>query len=882
MDTEYWEKENPRPLKRWRIFDNRTWKIFAFLILVATPSRTQDLLESWQAHRDLEAASMFNRLPWISIGPTFQGGRVETIDCPVDQPGVIYVGFGSGGLWKTTNQGLTWELIFGHEATHSIGDVAVSVSNPQVVYLGTGENLRASQGFAFPGTGVYRSDNGGQTWTHLGLSDTHHIGRVVVDPTDPALVFVAALGHFWTPNAQRGLYVSHNGGRTWDQALYINDSIGVVDVAWDAANQILYAATWEMPAGRGSGLYKSVNLGKDWERLEHGFPVHENLGRIGLTISPTHPGNLYACLDNRNQILLDNQKQVAGLEVYRSRDHGESWTITHKEPLGNYSGFGWSFGDIRVSPTDRNEIYVLGIHLLRSLDGGKTFERMGGQIHHLVPSPAKTLHLDQHDLYLDPMQSDRMILGNDGGVYISVDQGENWFHTNNLPAAEFYDLAVENISDQPYGYGGTQDNSSLYGPIPVSRPSSDLEPWQYVWLDPWSGGDGFTTLPDPIYPNRVYFESQNGYLNRKDLTTGVTTYIRPNTDDPQYPLRTHWFTPYILSIHYPSTLYFGAHKVYKSMNSGDNWLRISHDLTYSADPVRKSRSLSTLVESPLSPGLLYAGTEKGAVWISRDDGINWIEISQGLPYKMVNYICPSRHKKGRLFLVMKGMDDDDYSSYLFQSDNHGKSWNQIDTGLPEEPVNCILEDPLLESMLLVGTNRGVYLTPDLGMTWTGISGTLPTLPVMRIRWADQDRYLVAATHGGSLYCCFAEPIRHYLKTVDPSRLSWLGFEEPYRPTEGDFQGDLNWDGYKPMILYWYQPDPGMMTLEVLDSNETIVYSEEINGLSGFNVWEWDLIINENPDPGLYPIPEYKIPDPGSYQIKLLGQGSVLRSTIRVY
>jgi len=854
--------------------------LMASLLFATQEMIGQNVFESYKMLQDMEDHSVFSGLKWKSIGPSFQGGRVETLDSPVDQPNVIYAGFGAGSLWKSIDQGLSWNCIFGDQATFSIGDVALSESNPGTIYLGTGENLRATRGYTYPGTGMYKSVNGGISWTNTGLTDTHHIGRVVIDPNNEDLVFVAAIGHMWSPNSERGLFMSKDGGKVWEKILFISDSVGVVDVAWDNVNKILYAAAWEMIQGTRSGIYKSVDFGKKWVKCKDGFPGNEGIGRIGLAVSKTHPKVVYATLDNRNNRTNRKDSEIIGLEVYRSNNSGETWTKMNSGFLDEYSGFGWAFGDIRISPVDDKEIYVLGVHTLHSTDGGKTYNRLGGKISHLLPNPGVSLHLDNHDLFIDPVNPDRLILGNDGGVFFSYDRGDTWLHSNTIPVAEMYDLKIDG-SNPTMAYAGTQDNSGIYGPVKLGKPVEDPANWKYVWLDPWSGGDGFITVPDPTDPSTVYYESQNGYLNRKNMTTGETVFIQPKTEADESPLRTSWLTPYFVSIHSSSTLYYGANKVYKSINRGDSWYRLSPDLCYSEDPFRKSRAITALAESPVKSGILYAGTEKGAVWVSRNDGINWFEISGDLPTKSVGQLCPSKHQESRVYLVMKAVDEDDYHPYLFLSENKGASWKSISEGLPDDRINYILEDPYLTELIYIGTDRGVLISPDRGKNWTAISKGLTTASIQKLAWAEENNYLIAATHGQSMFTCFAAPIRKYFKSVDPSTESLLAVQTGYLPGKKDFPGDWDWTRSVPAAVYWYQPKEGLMTVSVTDSGEKEVFSGRLTATIGLNFWEWDLIMSQKDDSGLYPVPEYKFPAPGTYQITVQGQGIIIRSSMDV-
>jgi photosystem II stability/assembly factor-like uncharacterized protein len=840
----------------------------------------QNPFESFQKFRKMEDNSVFNGMLWNQIGPSFQGGRVETIECPPGQPNVIYAGFGAGSLWKSTDQGLSWTCIFLDQATFSIGDVALSRSNPDILYLGTGENLRATRGYTYPGSGMYKSINAGKTWSSIGLHDSHHIGRVVVDPNNPDLVFVAAIGHMWSPNAERGLFLSKDGGKSWKNILFISENVGVVDVVWDHINKIIYASSWEMIQGKGSGIYKSTNLGVNWEKCTNGFPENEGIGRIGLAVSPSQPQIIYASLDNRNKQSEKGSSELIGLEIYQSENSGKTWKKMNSAFLDNYSGFGWAFGDIRVSPLNSKEIYILGVHVLHSKDGGKTTSRLGGMISHLMPSKAETLHLDHHDLFIDASNPDRLLLGNDGGVYISSDKGLNWLHCNTIPVAEIYDLKIDS-RNQPVAYSGTQDNSSVFGPLQLGKPIDGPADWKYVWLDPWSGGDGFITIPDPTDPNSVYYESQNGNLNRKNMATGETVFIQPTTEADESPMRNSWLTPYFVSVHSSSSLYYGANRVYKSIDRGDSWFRLSPDLCYTTDLVRKSRAITALAQSPLDARLLYAGTEKGAAWVSRDDGINWIEISEGLEYKSVGQICPSRHLDSRVYLVMKSVEEDDYRPYLFLSENKGSTWKLISTDLPEDRINCILEDPFLPDLIFIGTDRGVFLSPDKGISWTSISKLLTTASVQNLVWAQDHEYLVAGTHGLSLFSFFAVPVRKYFKSVDPNSASLLAVHNGYLPGKKDFPGDLDWSRRIPASAYWFQPVGGNMSLSITDKNSKEILSRRIEAVAGINTWSWDLVLNHKPDLGLYPVPEYKIPAPGTYEIIIQGQGIVLRSNLEI-
>ncbi len=831
-----------------------------------------------ERHRYLEDNSPFAGINWLSIGPSFQGGRVETIDCPIDQPGVIYAGFGSGSLWKTTNQGFDWECIFNNELSNSIGDLAISVSNPDVLYLGTGENLRASRGFSYPGTGIYKSTDAGKNWFNMGLTDSHHIGRVVVDPSDPNIVFVAAIGHFWSKNEERGLFMTKDGGQNWENILYISDSTGVVDVAWDPASRILYAAAWDMTSGENSGIYRSENMGKHWDLINNGFPVNQGIGRIGLAISPSRPEIVYALVDNRNGISTDSISNIIGAEVYRSEDFGKSWKKTHKEALINYSGFGWAFGDIRISPFDHNDIYILGVYLMNSSDGGQHFSRIGGQVNHIIPNSGSSLHLDQHDLYIDPLHPNFLVLGNDGGVYLSYNKGSSWLHCNTIPAAEFYDISVVD-EDTVRIYGGTQDNSSIKGFVIPEDPETYKNSWEYVWLDPWSGGDGFSTFESSGNKNIVLYESQNGYLSLKNMLNGETKHIKPSPDSDEKPLRNSWFTPYFISEHDGETIYYGANKVYKSIDQGESWIRLSPDLSYSEDESKKSRSITAIAESPLTAGLLFAGTEKGVVWVSRNDGTKWIEISKGINKSKILQIIPSTHNNSLVYLVSKGMDNDDYSPYIFMSENLGKSWRKISLGLPYESVNCLIEDPVIQGLLYAGTDRGIYCSQDNGDNWLSLSKTLPTTSVHQLKFIKNHKYLLAATHGMSLFLAHTEAVRTFFANSLDDEPFFMTAIDGRLPLQNDYSGDWNLKTSRKMQISFFWPDIEVVSISLYNEKDESVYKESFPASKGINQWSWNLIIESKLDKSLYPVPEINFPETGYYTIIIEGPSGKTRGPV---
>ncbi len=756
----------------------------------ATDWATRSL--AWEEHQRMERESPFRDIPWRAIGPKQAGARVEAIAVPPGNHGTMYVGIGSGNLWKTENGGITWTPIFENESAFAIGDVAVAPSNPDVVWVGTGETQPRHSGYSYSGTGVFKSIDAGETWTHMGLPETHHIGKVMIDPDDPDVVHVAAIGRFWTPNPERGVFRTVDGGQTWEHTLFVDEYTGAVEMAMDPDDsRILYAATWQAVAGTadeggpGSRIYKSSDRGATWSMLEAGLPGGR-LGRIGLDVAPTNPDVVYAFIDNQNPYVApaaaaggrggrrgrgggNNNREIIGGEIYRSDDKGESWYKANVEDTYPFFGvYGWKFTDVRVSPASEDEIFALGNRAYHSTDGGKTFEQIGETIIRLHDTRGLVMHLDHHEIWIDPLNPDRVLLGNDGGLYESHDRGRTWLHFNNIPAAEFYSISVD--LEVPYNvFGGTQDNAALYGPSDADAADHTDDPWENVYLDRWTGGDSFDTLRDPTNPDIVYYEHQHGAMLRMDITGSDVQSggdsaegIRARAPEGSAPWRFSWYTPIIISNHDPRTLIVGANYVLRSRNRGDDWAVMSPDLSDEGGGMRAVVPFGTITmlsESRLLPGVLYAGTESGKIWLTTDDGDNWERVSDGLPQKWVSRVVASEHSLQRVYASFTGYREDDFSAYLFVSEDFGASWTPISNGLPGESINVIAEDPTHENILYVGTDLGVYVSLDRGASWHSLSATLPTTPVHDLEVHPRDPEIVIGTHGRSVWVMNVDEVR---------------------------------------------------------------------------------------------------------------------------
>ena len=832
---------------------------------------------AWESFSKNKNASSFSGLKWDLIGPTINSGRVEAMDVLPDKPGTIYAGFGTGNLWKTTNHGLSWEAIFDNHAAYSIGDISIAPSNPDIVYVGTGESLRAKRGHTIPGAGIYRSEDAGKTWKSIGLVGTHHIGRIAVHPTNPDIVFVAALGSFYSPSEERGIYKTENGGESWEKVIYINDRVGANDVVFAPTDpSILYASTWycsEDKAGPGGTLHKSTDGGKTWHVINNGFPAGEMNGRTGLAVSHQDSNKVYAFTDNVNA----GYENGSG-ELYLSLDGGESWKKTHQKNLKILNTFGEVFTDCIVNPKDDNEIYLLGINVLRSTDGGENFESLKGTVEHIRPSPANFFHLDHHEMWINPNNPDHIIVGNDGGVYISYDTGSTWMHYNNLSVGEFYFVRTDN--DTPYNiYSGTQDDSAVRGPAKTLK-NEGTDGWEYVWIDPWGGGDGIVVSPDTENSDIVYYESQNGAIRRKSMSTGESKSIRPRLPkDSKNRLYNEWLTPFFTSTYTPHTLYYGANYIFKSTDRGDSWKLISPDLSSSSDPKRTGNGIIAMEESPNRQGLLYAGTSKGAAWVSKDYGGSWTEISVGLPAKYIKSFAPSKFQASRVYLTQSAIGEDDLKAYVYRSEDFGASWENITSNLPQVPVNVILEDPVYENVLYAGTFNGVFVSLNRGDSWHVLGSEMPNSFVSDMTIQERENDLIAVTHGRGIFKIDLESLHNYLKN-NSEKAEILYISKAILP-KGDASGKPDFSSYENLAINYYSPSAQKLKLSITDKEGNFVYTKEISALKGLNTYSWDLILGPmlSDDPYLFNF--VKLAKAGDYTIHLTGEQMDIESTFTI-
>ncbi len=724
--------------------------LFAPVAAAAAPKKSEKKDEK---KKEPWSAETFAGLELRGIGPAVASGRVGDIAIHPSDESIWYVAAASGGVWKTINAGTTWSPIFDKQGSYSIGCLAIDPKDPLVVWVGSGENnVQRSVSY---GDGVYKSVDGGRTWENVGLKASEHIGKILIDPRDSNVVYVAAQGPLWSAGGDRGLYKTTDGGKTWKAVLQISENTGVTDVVLDPRDpDVLYAAAhqrrrhvWGIVAGGPeSGLHKSADGGATWKKLTNGLPSEE-IGRIGLALAPSDPGTLYA--------IVEAAGKASGF--YRSQDGGSSW----EKRSDHVSGSPQYYQEIFVDPKDADRIYSMDAWAHVSEDGGKTFRRLGERFK----------HVDNHALWIDPDDSEHLLMGSDGGIYESWDRAATWDFKSNLSLAQFYRVAVDNAAPFYNLYGGTQDNNTLGGPSrTVSASGITNDDW-FVTV----GGDGFQSRVDPTDPNIVYSQWQYGGLVRYDRKSGELIDIKPVEEAGEEPLRFFWDSPLIVSPHAPTRLYFAANKVFRSDDRGDSWRRVSPDLTrrfdrntlkimgrvWGPDAVFKNSASSyfgnvvALAESPKVEGLLYAGTDDGLVQVSEDGGASWRKIERFPGVPEMTYVArldAGKHDASTVYAAFDNHKMGDFKPYLLKSADRGRTWTSIAGDLPARgSVYALAEDHVDPQLLFAGTEFGVFFTTDGGKKWTQLKGGMPVIAVRDLAIQERENDLVVATFGRGFY-----------------------------------------------------------------------------------------------------------------------------------
>lgn len=875
-------------------------------------------IKSFEQRKKLVENSILGEVAFTNIGPAIQSGRVADIDVNSMDPTHFFVAYASGGLWKTVNNGTSFEPLFDSEMVMTIGDIAVDWPS-NTIWVGTGE-VNSSRS-SYSGTGIFKSGDGGRTWTHMGLGESHHIGRILLHPGNPDIAWVAALGHLYSRNMERGVYKTTDGGKTWTRTLFVNDNTGAVDIALDPANpDILFAAAWERSrsawnfseSGPGSGIYKSTDGGQTWKLLtdgKNGFPAGEHVGRIGLeTTIADGKTVLFALLDNQaprpkkekkeaalskedlrtmskeqflkledkklkgyleeyefpekysvekvrdlvrrdkilpvalveyvedaNSLLFDTE--VTGAEIYVSRDGGQTWTKTHEGYLDDvYYTYGYYFAQIRVAPQSNGQkLYILGVPVLLSKDGGKTWKSINGD----------NVHVDHHALWVSPVRDGHLVIGNDGGVNISFDDGEHWVKCNTPPVGQFYAIAVD--MSEPYNvFGGLQDNGVWRGPSTYKASTEWHDSGRYPYRNIISG-DGMQVAVDTRDNNTVYTGYQFGNYLRFNLMANKSEYITPRHELGERPLRWNWQSPIHLSVHNQDILYLGANRLYRSMNQGQSFEAISGDLTTGG---RKGdvafSTLSSIHESPLKFGLLYTGSDDGLVHVSRDGGNTWTNISAGLPEGMwVSRIQASAFEKSRVYVTLNGYRWDHFDPYVYVSEDYGATWKRLGQDLPLEPVNVLREDPVNPEILYAGTDHGLYVSLDRGQSFMAMFKNLPYVPVHDLVIHPKAKEIVVGTHGRSLYKASVEELQQL--TAETLAKPLVLFDIPsvrYNGSWGGKRGTWGEPRIPEVLIPVYAKEPATATLRLMAGGDILLKEWSAGLKKGLNYIPYNLDWNE--------------------------------------
>lgn len=837
------------------LFISANLLIATFVTAQVNPTSAAERMKVMEQRKALANKSQLNDIPFRNIGPTIMSGRVVDIDANPEDPTEFYVAYATGGLWHTKNNGQSFVPVMDSLDMLFIGDIAVNWTS-KTIWVGTGEVNSSRSSYA--GVGVYKSNNNGKTWEYTGLPESHHIGKIQLHPTNNDIAWVAVLGHLYSPNKERGVFKTTDGGKTWKQTLFVDENTGCVDLDINPSNpNEVYAGMWYRvrrawkfeESGKTSGIYKSNDGGDTWKLVSgagSGFMTGDKIGRIGLAVYPGNPKIVWAIVDNntpkpaeakkndslykkedfktitkdqfaalktnlidsflrkngfprkyngklvKEMVATDKVKPtalydyldsddgfqntgIAGCEVYRSEDGGQTWKKSHDKPIGIFNTYGYYFAKIYTSYTNPDKVFILGFYAQVSTDGGKTFKTMD----------KGNVHPDHHALWVNPKKDSHVINGNDGGANITYDDGASWFKANMPSVGQFYAITVDDA--KPYNvYGGLQDNGSWWGPSTHKEDAGWIDNGQYAYKG-INGGDGMQAQVDTRDNATVYSGSQFGVYGRYNKERrGSQKFLRPVHELGETPLRFNWQTPILLSKHNQDVLYYGANRLYRSLNKGDTLIPMSTDMTKGKVSGNVPYgTITTISESPLRFGLVYTGSDDGNIHISKDGGYSWEQLNQTITAPVskkskattanlklqtnslwVSRVTASQHKEARVYISLNGYRFDNFAPYLYVSDDYGMSWKQLGKDLPNEPINVVKEDPKNDSILYVGTDGGLYVSFDAGnsfMLWNG--GMPKSVPVHDIAIQQRENEIVLGTHGRSLYVAKLDDVQ--MQRKDP-------------------------------------------------------------------------------------------------------------------
>jgi len=876
------------------------------------PTENSKIIQAYQIKNQLTENSRVKNVSFKNIGPTIMSGRVVALEVNPNDPDEFYVAYASGGVWHTTNNGTSFNPISEEWPTQNIGEITMDWNNG-TLWVGTGENNSSRSSYS--GIGILKTNPDGSSWKNVGLHDSHHIGKILVNPNNSNHIVVGVTGHLYSTNKNRGVYVSNNGGQTWDQTLYLNERTGVIDMAFTPENfNVMYATLWEKDRkawnfdedGTSSGIYKSLDGGISWNTItteKSGFPRGEGVGRIGIAVFDKNivyavhdsqffrkeksnkkqsneltkesfedmsikqfgkiknndlnkflranrfpseytaksvksdidkkrikPSDLYKYLVDANSVMFETP--IIGAEIYRSDNGGKNWYKTHTMHLdGVYNTYGYYFGKVHVDPNDSDKIYTYGVPILTSDDGGKTFYRIGKE----------NVHADHHDLWINPNKRGHLINGNDGGVNITYDDGKNWTKNNSTEVGQFYSINVD--YQKPYNvYGGLQDNGVWMGP----HNSTENKRWEMSGSYPWKmilGGDGMEVQIDKNQPNIIYTGYQFGSYFRLDIDNNKRDFIKPKHKLGESPYRFNWQTPILLSSHNQDILYLGSNILHRSFNGGDEWENISSDLTMGGKQGNVPYgTITTISESEHKFGLIYVGTDDGLVHVTRNGGSSWSRISDNLPQDLwVSKVFASSHDKATVFVSMNGYRWDDFTPYVYMSQDYGKSWTPINSNLPFSPVNVIIEDNVNKDILYVGNDHGVYISFNRGKLWEPFENGLNSAAVHDLVIQKEMNHLLIGTHGRSIYLAELEKIQELTSAILNKQIYVYDIKDIKRSNNWGTKWGTWGDYVSPnMEMVVFSKSKGNYSLSIISDTGESVYTSEGIFDKGLNYIDYDL------------------------------------------